>query len=100
MAHDASEVQPADEHSTASISTKDGQSTKQTNGGILSRIWHGIFRRGGDDFEKKLQYLSKEEASVHSRMKKRAQSWRSTARSIMVYSVVLEVISAPLWVQP
>ncbi|XP_031494574.1 uncharacterized protein At2g24330-like [Nymphaea colorata] len=94
MAHDASEVQPAGEHSTASTSTKDGQSTKQTNRGILSRIWHGIFRRGGDDFEKKLQYLSKEEASVHSRMKKRAQSWRSTARNIMVYSVVLEAVAA------
>ncbi|CAN6476337.1 unnamed protein product [Victoria cruziana] len=89
MAHDGKEEQHAVEHSTALNSRKDGQSTKQKNRGILSRIWNGIFRRG-DDFEKKLQYLSKEEASVHSRLKRRARNWQSTARNIVVYSVLLE----------
>ncbi|MQL74102.1 hypothetical protein Taro_006474, partial [Colocasia esculenta] len=63
--------------------------------GILSRIWHGIFR-GGKDFEKRLQYLSKEETSVHMRVKRRAQCWRRTARNIIVFSVLLECFSAIL----
>lgn len=69
---------------------------KKQRSGILSRIWRGIFR-GSDDFEKMLQYLSKEEASVHARIKRRAQRWRSTARNIIVFSVVLEVSSLLLW---
>ncbi|KAK1294751.1 Uncharacterized protein QJS10_CPA16g01516 [Acorus calamus] len=62
--------------------------------GLLSRIWHGIFSgRRGDDFEKLLQHLSKEEATVLARMKGRAQLWRRTARNIVVLSVVLEVVA-------
>ena len=60
--------------------------------GILSRMWNALIRGRGDDFEKKLQYLSKEEASVHARMKKRAHRWRKSARNIILFSVSLEVI--------
>ncbi|XP_058067914.1 uncharacterized protein At2g24330-like [Magnolia sinica] len=67
-----------------------GKVTKQRRG-ILSRIWNGIFRARDEDFEKKLQHLSKEEASIHARMKKRAQRWRKTARNLIVFSVILEV---------
>ncbi|MQM16567.1 hypothetical protein Taro_049523, partial [Colocasia esculenta] len=68
---------------------------KKQRKGILSRIWHGIFR-GGKDFEKRLQYLSQEETSVHMRVKRRAQCWRRTARNIRVFSVLLECFSAIL----
>ncbi|KAK1278171.1 hypothetical protein QJS04_geneDACA007278 [Acorus gramineus] len=62
--------------------------------GLLSRIWHGIFGgRRGEDFEKLLQHLSKEEASVLARMKRRAQISRRTARNIIIISVVLEVVA-------
>ncbi|XP_058077442.1 uncharacterized protein At2g24330-like isoform X2 [Magnolia sinica] len=61
--------------------------------GILSRIWNGIFRRRNGDFEKKLQHLFKEEASIHARMKRRAQRWRKMARNLIVSSVVLEVVA-------
>ncbi|CAN6440349.1 unnamed protein product [Victoria cruziana] len=79
------------EQSANSTDKKKRKTINRQGKGILSRMWHAIFSRGRDDFEKKLQYLSKEEASVHSRMKKRAQTWRSIARNLIVYSVVLEV---------
>ncbi|KAH9319092.1 hypothetical protein KI387_020861 [Taxus chinensis] len=57
---------------------------------ILSRMWNGIFRGGKEDFEKKLEYLSKEEAAVHARSKRRSQNWRKIARFLIIYSVILE----------
>ena len=36
--------------------------TKKKRKGILSRIWNVIFRSRGDDLEKRLEYISKEEA--------------------------------------
>lgn len=90
------------EQSANSTDKKKRKTINRQGKGILSRIWHAIFSRGRDDFEKKLQYLSKEEASVHSRMKKRAQTWRSIARNLIVYSVVLEVhvylTSIQIWI--
>ncbi|XLU28185.1 hypothetical protein S245_064251 [Arachis hypogaea] len=41
---------------------------KSKKQGLISRIWNGIFRRCSDDFEKKLQYISKEEAAVMARV--------------------------------
>ncbi|XP_054796336.1 uncharacterized protein At2g24330 [Prosopis cineraria] len=61
--------------------------------GFISRIWNGIFRLHGDDFEKRLQYISKEEAAVLSRMNRRSQSWRQKTRHLIVFSVILEVIA-------
>ncbi|XP_078446149.1 uncharacterized protein At2g24330-like [Wolffia australiana] len=72
-------------------STSSGSTVRKK--GFLSRIWNAIFRGRGDDFEKKLEYLSKEEASVHSRMKKRAHKWRTTARNIVLFTVTLEVVA-------
>lgn len=66
------------------------KSKKKT--GILSRIWNTVFRSRSDDFEKRLQYISKEEATLLSRMKRRALRWRRTARNIIIFSVILEVI--------
>ncbi|XP_031487971.1 uncharacterized protein At2g24330-like isoform X1 [Nymphaea colorata] len=90
MAEAISEEKAIVEQSASFTDKKKEKTTNRQRKGILSRIWHAIFSRGRNDFEKKLQYLSKEEASVHSRMKKRAQTWRSMARNLIVYSVVLE----------
>lgn len=59
----------------------------------MARMWRGIFGGGRDDFEKRLSYLSKEEASVHARMKRRALKSRRMARNVIVLSFVLEVIA-------
>ncbi|KAI4316238.1 hypothetical protein L6164_024237 [Bauhinia variegata] len=66
---------------------------KKKRPGIISRIWNGLFRLHGDDFEKRLQYISKEEASVLSRMSRRSQSWRRTIRHLIIFSVIFEVIA-------
>ncbi|XP_059655909.1 uncharacterized protein At2g24330-like [Cornus florida] len=70
-----------------------GITTKKKQGGILSRIWNGLFRIRGDDFEKRLQHISKEEAAVLARMRKRSLSWRRMTRHLIIFSVVFEVIA-------
>lgn len=60
---------------------------------ILSRIWNGIFRSSNEDFEKRLQHLSKEEASVHARTKRRSETWRKLARALIIYPVICEVVA-------
>ncbi|KAK1610943.1 hypothetical protein QYE76_034616 [Lolium multiflorum] len=49
------------------------------------RMW-----RGREDLEKRLQYLSKEEASVQARMRRWTQFSRRTVRNIIVLSVFAE----------
>ncbi|XP_052206980.1 uncharacterized protein At2g24330-like isoform X2 [Diospyros lotus] len=66
---------------------------KKKKKGIISRIWNGLFRLHGDDFEKRLEHISKEEAAIIARMKRRSQSWRRTARNVIIFSVILEVIA-------
>ncbi|KAG1362820.1 hypothetical protein COCNU_10G010390 [Cocos nucifera] len=66
---------------------------KKQRRGIFSRIWRGIFGVRSEDYEKKLQYLSKEEAAVHARMKRRAQSSRRMVRNFIVFSVIVEVVA-------
>ncbi|KAK9078204.1 hypothetical protein SSX86_002261 [Deinandra increscens subsp. villosa] len=60
---------------------------------IFSRFWSGLLRLYDDDFEKRLRYISKEEASILARMKKRSTRWRKTARNLIVSSVILEVVA-------
>lgn len=69
--------------------TKEGV-TKKQKPGFFVRIWRGIFG-GREDFEKRLQYLSKEEATVHARIKKRAQSSRRMVRNLIAISILSEV---------
>ncbi|XP_071730115.1 uncharacterized protein At2g24330-like [Rutidosis leptorrhynchoides] len=71
------------------------QKKKKTRKSIWSRLWNGLFRLNfhGDDFEKRLKYISKEEATLVARMKRRSSNWRSTARNLIVASVFLEVIA-------
>lgn len=79
------------EQTSSAAEKKDTGAVKKKRKGILSRIWNGLFRIHGDDFEKRLQYISKEEASVLARMKRRSQSWRRMTRNLIVVSVILEV---------
>uniref|UniRef100_A0A5B7CDU4 Lunapark zinc ribbon domain-containing protein n=1 Tax=Davidia involucrata TaxID=16924 RepID=A0A5B7CDU4_DAVIN len=71
----------------------DGPTMKRKKRGLMSRIWNGLFRIHSGDFEKRLQRISKEEAAVLARMKKRSQNWRRMARHLIVFSVIFEVIA-------
>ncbi|XP_064944974.1 uncharacterized protein At2g24330 isoform X2 [Musa acuminata AAA Group] len=66
---------------------------KKQRRGIVSRLWGWIFGGRSEDYEKRLQHLSKEEAAVHARMKRRAQSSRRMIRNVIVFSVILEVVA-------
>ncbi|XP_010525836.1 PREDICTED: uncharacterized protein At2g24330 [Tarenaya hassleriana] len=70
-----------------------GGGGKKKRKGFFSRLWNGIFRARGDDFEKRLQYISREEATVLSRMKRRSQTWRKLTRNLIVFSIIFEVIA-------
>ncbi|KAE9586984.1 hypothetical protein Lal_00004833 [Lupinus albus] len=65
---------------------------KKKRKGFFSRIWN-VFRLQGDDFEKRLQHISKEEAAVISRMSRRSRSWRRISRQLIIFSVIFEVIA-------
>ncbi|XP_021276629.1 uncharacterized protein At2g24330 [Herrania umbratica] len=66
---------------------------KKKGKGVLSRVWNAIFRIHGDDFEKRLEHISKEEAAVLARMKRRSQTWRRMVRHLIGFSVILEVVA-------
>lgn len=65
---------------------------KKKKQGVFSRVWNAVFRSQGDDFEKRLQHITKEEASVLSRMRRRSQSWKRMIRNFIILSVLVEVI--------
>lgn len=65
---------------------------KGKRGGVLRRVWRALFG-GREDFEKRLQYLSKEEAAVHARMRRRTQFSRRAVRNLIVLSVLAEVLA-------
>lgn len=53
-----------------------------------------LFSRGSkNDFEKRLQHLTKEEVVVHTRLKGRTQKWRNLARAIIVYFILGEAFA-------
>ncbi|EHA8588424.1 hypothetical protein COCNU_scaffold005129G000010 [Cocos nucifera] len=91
MADDAGAA--AGEDRAKSSSSSASAAAKKQQRGIFSRIWRGIFGVRSEDYEKRLQYLSKEEAAIHARMKRRAQSSRRTVRNLIVLSVIVEVRS-------
>ncbi|KAG6472802.1 uncharacterized protein At2g24330-like [Zingiber officinale] len=65
---------------------------RQQRRGFVSRLLRGIFA-ADDDIQKKLEHISKEEASIHSRLKRRAQSSRKIARNVIFLSVIIEVVA-------
>ncbi|KAK4352563.1 hypothetical protein RND71_028081 [Anisodus tanguticus] len=66
---------------------------KKKKKGFLSRLWNSLFRSKKDDFEKRLQNISKEEAAVIARINKRSQNWRRMTRHLIILSVLFEVIA-------
>ena len=86
MANESNKDAPATDNKES------GTIVKKKQRGLISRIWNRLFRLHGDDFEKRLQHISKEEASVLARMKKRSQSWRWMIRHLIIFSVIFEVI--------
>ncbi|CAA7015205.1 unnamed protein product [Microthlaspi erraticum] len=77
----------------AATANATSDSVKEKRKGLFSRVWNAIFRVRGDDFEKRLQYISKEEATVLSRMKRRLITWRKLTRNLIVSSVIIEIIA-------
>ncbi|KAM5566217.1 uncharacterized protein ABKV19_019940 [Rosa sericea] len=65
---------------------------KKNRKGFFSRMFTGMFRHR-DDFEKRLQYLSKEEITVVNRINRRALTRRSFTRNIIAFSIFFEVIA-------
>ncbi|GFP79928.1 uncharacterized protein at2g24330 [Phtheirospermum japonicum] len=76
-----------------SITTTATENTKTKKIGVLSRIWNALFRVRGDDLEKRLQHISKEEAAVLARITNRSHSWRRITRQFIMFSVLFEVIA-------
>jgi len=72
--------------------TKPKDATKKKKKGFFSRIWNGLFGGRNDDFERRLERISKEESAVLTRMRRRAQSWGRLKRHLILFSVLLEVI--------
>ncbi|PKA48236.1 Uncharacterized protein AXF42_Ash020633 [Apostasia shenzhenica] len=64
--------------------------TRSQRKGVISRIWRWIFGLRNEDYEKKLQHLSKEETAVHTRMKRRAHSLKERCRNLIVFSLTFE----------
>ncbi|EHA8589204.1 hypothetical protein COCNU_scaffold008549G000010 [Cocos nucifera] len=97
MAEDGGPVSGVDPTKSVANSEKEGEPVvtvkkQKQRGGFVSRLWKGIFGTR-EDFEKRLQYLSKEEKLVHARLKRRAQTSRKMARNTIVLSVILEVVA-------
>ncbi|XP_027080890.1 uncharacterized protein At2g24330-like [Coffea arabica] len=66
---------------------------KKKKKGLFSRVWNSVFRSQGDDFEKRLKHITKEEAAVLSRMRRRSQSLRGMIRNFIILSALLEVVA-------
>ncbi|XP_027332120.1 uncharacterized protein At2g24330-like [Abrus precatorius] len=79
---------------TSSIATDAGNHhNKKKQKGFISRIWNLIFRSSGDDFEKRLQHITKEENVVVTRISNRSRSWRRISRQLILFSVLFEVLA-------
>lgn len=88
---DEKEVKDAVEEKSDNKDKNKNKSKKKS--GIFSRIWNTVFRSRSDDFEKRLQHISKEEATILSRVKRRSLRWRRTARNLIIFSVILEFVA-------
>lgn len=77
--------------SPVAAATSDDSVKKKKQNGFFSRIWNAMFRDKGDDLEKRLEYISKEEANVVSRIKRRSITWRKLTRNLVLSSLIFEV---------
>ncbi|XP_021725151.1 uncharacterized protein At2g24330-like [Chenopodium quinoa] len=85
-------VAAGDEKPKDEKKSKDG-SKKKKEKGFLARLWNGLFGSRKDDFERRLERISKEEKIIISRMRRRAQNWGSLKRNIILFSVLLEIVA-------
>ncbi|KAL6561342.1 hypothetical protein OROMI_016943 [Orobanche minor] len=73
-----------------SVRPTDTENKKTKKKGMLPKIWDALFRVHGDDFEKRLQHICKEEAAVVARVTRRSHSYRRITRHFIVFSVLFE----------
>ncbi|WZZ54255.1 hypothetical protein YC2023_054362 [Brassica napus] len=96
--HEGTVADTGDQNDSAVVPSETvggGEKKKTTTKGkgLFSRIWNWIFRVKGDDFEKRLKGISKEEATIRSRMKRRSVTRRKLIRNLIAFSVFFEVIA-------
>ncbi|PHT50482.1 hypothetical protein CQW23_10229 [Capsicum baccatum] len=85
-------VDVADTEPVTLATDNEEKTKKKKKKGFFSRMWNSIFRSKKDDFEKRLQHISKEEAAVIARINKRSQNWRRMTRHLIILSVLFEVM--------
>ncbi|KAH0689018.1 hypothetical protein KY289_016376 [Solanum tuberosum] len=85
-------VDVADTEPEASSTDNEEKIKKKKKKGVFSMIWNSLFRSKKDDFEKRLQHISKDEAAVIARINKRSQNWKRVTRHLIVLSVLFEVM--------
>ncbi|GMH08252.1 hypothetical protein Nepgr_010092 [Nepenthes gracilis] len=81
---------------TAAAEKETAKVSKKKNTGLISRIWRALFGSRNDDFERRLERISKEEVYVLSRMRRRSQSWRRMKRFLIMISVLLEFVAVSI----
>lgn len=94
--HEGTVVESGEQNDSAVVpSAASGDSgEKKKSKGLFSRIWNVLFRVKGDDFEKRLNDISKGEATVRSRMNRRSITRRNFIRNLIAFSVFFEVSSS------
>ncbi|CAL5068959.1 unnamed protein product [Urochloa decumbens] len=88
---EAAEMVTSAAAAAASETKRKEEEEKREGAGILGRIWRALFGGRGEDYEKRLQNLSKEEAAVLARMRRRAHFSRRGVRNLIALSVLGEV---------
>ncbi|CAG7907104.1 unnamed protein product [Brassica rapa] len=96
--HEGTVADTGDQNDSAAVPSEtvgggEKKTTTTKGKGMFSRIWNWIFRVKGDDFEKRLKGISKEEATIRSRMKRRSVTRRKLIRNLIAFSVFFEVIA-------
>ncbi|XP_050366871.1 uncharacterized protein At2g24330 [Argentina anserina] len=91
MADDKDKGAEGDKNDAASVATPPAVPKKKRRG-FFARMFTGMFRHG-DDFEKRLQYLSKEEVTVVNRINRRALNRRNFTRNVVAFSIFFEIIA-------
>jgi len=90
--HEGTVVESGGEkNDSAVVLSASGEKKTTKRKGLFSRLWNAIFRVRGDDFEKRLKNISKEEATVRNRMKRRSITRRNFIRNLIAFSVFFEV---------
>lgn len=76
-----------------SVTPTDTEVKKEKKKGFLSRLWDAVFRVESDDFEKRLEHISKEESAVLARITRRSIRWQQISRQLIILSLASEVVA-------